>query len=543
MVRRRGTGRKERTRIVRVSYVHIQKFKRFTDLRIGEIPESAQLVVLVGPNGCGKSSIFDAILKWHREQTGLSHSGDTEYYDKTEVPGTVDIGLHSGSNPSRDSLYIRTAYRNDADFSSSRISAQPSPVENPGFHRLIEDDKTVSGNYQRLLLDSMSTLYSEESKNKTGGQIVDELVGDIQTSMVNIFGDLTLNAITGPLGSERGSGAFYFRKGTVDSYNYKNLSGGEKAAFDLILDIHIKKAYFENAIYCIDEIESHLHTKVQGALLKELRRIVPDASQLWVTTHSLGVLRAAQEMEATSPGSVCLINFDGADPDVSGEIASTRIDRVAWEKMLSITLDDLSNQVAPKFIVVCEGSSVGNRRKDFDADVYDRILRTQEPQVVFVSGGNSMQIAGTGSSLRDVLDRVLPHTKVVALVDRDDKSYEEVAQYDGITLSKRNIESYLLADEVIEALAQKEGKPELREQALEIKAAAMQNSTARGNPSDDLKSAAGEIYNKLRLLLDIHHPGGDKDAFMKDTLSPLIVPGMETYQELKADIVDKVTGV
>ena len=78
---------------------------------------------------------------------------------------------------------------------------------------------------------------------------------------------------------------------------------------------------------------------------------------------------------------------------------------------------------------------------------------------------------------------------------------------------------------------------------LEIKAAAMQNSTARGNPSDDLKSAAGEIYNKLRLLLDIHHPGGDKDAFMKDTLSPLIVPGMETYQELKADIVDKVTGV
>ena len=30
---------------------------------------------------------------------------------------------------------------------------------------------------------------------------------------------------------------------------------------------------------------------------------------------------------------------------------------------------------------------------------------------------------------------------------------------------------------------------------------------------------------------------------MKDTLSPLIVPGMETYQELKADIVDKVTGV
>ena len=27
---------------------------------------------------------------------------------------------------------------------------------------------------------------------------------------------------------------------------------------------------------------------------------------------------------------------------------------------------------------------------------------------------------------------------------------------------------------------------------------------------------------------------------MKDTLSPLIVPGMETYQALKSDIVDKI---
>ena len=528
---------------MRVANVHIQNFKRFTDLRIAEIPATAKLVVLVGPNGCGKSSIFDALLKWHRQQTDVGHRGDPEYYDKTEIQGTVDIVLHGGSNPSKDSLYIRTAYRNDADFRSSQISEQPSPVENPGFHRLIEDDKTVSANYQRLLLDSISKLYSEESKYKLGGKIVDELVGDIRESLVNIFGDLTLNTITGPLGSERGSGAFYFRKGTVDSYHYKNLSGGEKAAFDLILDIHIKKAYFKDAIYCIDEVESHLHTKVQGALLTELFRIVPDASQLWATTHSLGVLRAAQEIEAASPGSVCLINFDGFDPDTAGELPSTRVDRFAWEKMLSIALDDLSHQVAPRFIVVCEGSSIGSRRKNFDADVYDRILRSKEPDIAFVSGGNSLQVAETGNSLRDVLDRVLPRTKVVALADRDYKSHEEVAQFAGIILSKRNIESYLLADDVIEELVKKEGKPQLRQQALDIKDTAMQNSTDRGNPPDDLKSAAGEIYEKLVPLLDIQNPGGNKDAFMRDTLSPLIVPGMDTYQSLKSDIVDKVMGV
>ena len=542
VVRPRGTGYKEDYQYEMIAYAHLKNFKRFTDLRISEIPESAKLVVLVGPNGCGKSSVFDAFLRWHRENTGLGHSGDNEYYDNgSEVHGTLEIGLHGGDQPNRDSLYIRTAYRNDPDFRSAQISAQPSPVDSPGFHRLIEDDKTVSSNYQRLLLDSISKLYSEESKEKFGGQIVDELVGHIRVSMSNIFGDLTLNAITEPLGSGQGSGAFYFQKGTVGSYHYKNLSGGEKAGFDLVLDVHTKKGYFKNAIYCIDEIESHLHTKVQGALLKELARIVPNPSQLWVTTHSLGVIRAAQEMEADSPGSVCLLNFDGVDPDISNEIGPVRIDRVAWEKMLSITLDDLSDRVAPEFIVVCEGSSVGNRRKDFDADVYERILRTQEPRIVFVAGGNSMQVAETGSTLRGLLDRVLPHTNVVDLVDRDDKSDEEVAQYDGITLARRNIESYLLADDVIEALLQREGKPELREQALTIKSKALKNSIVRGNRSDDLKSAVGEIYNNLKQLLDLKHPGGNKDAFMKDILSPLIVPGMETYQALKVDIVDKVT--
>ena len=143
---------------MRVASAHMQNFKRFTDLRITGIPDSAKLVVLVGPNGCGKSSIFDALLKWHREHTGLGHSGDNEYYDKSEEHGTVEVSLHGDEQPSRDSLYIRTAYRNDADFRSSRINAQQSPVESPAFSRLIEDDKTVSGNYQRLLLDSIKKI-------------------------------------------------------------------------------------------------------------------------------------------------------------------------------------------------------------------------------------------------------------------------------------------------------------------------------------------------------------------------------------------------
>jgi len=357
-----------------------------------------------------------------------------------------------------------------------------------------------------------------------------------------VFDDLLLHNISNPfvLGSDMGT--FYFEKGVTKSYHYKNLSGGEKAAFDILLDLHLKRKYFTDAIYCIDEIEAHLHTKVQGDLLHEIARIVPSESQLWVTTHSLGVLRAAQEMDSDSPGSVCILNFDGVSLDVPDELGPTALDRVSWEKMLSITLDDLSERVAPEYVVVCEGSTIGKRRKDFDADIYERILRTHEPSIVFVSGGSSQQVADTGNSIRLILERILPNSKITSLADRDSKSEEEVAEYEGIVLYERNLESYLLADEVIERLVKEEDKLCLLNQAMKVKSDALKRSIQRGNARDDLKSAAGDIYVGLKQLLELKRPGNDTEAFLKYSLAPLIVPGTETYQKLKTEIVDEVKG-
>ena len=123
---------------------------------------------------------------------------------------------------------------------------------------------------------SRSTLYNNaDNKTKTGEDITEELIGEIRNSMKTIFYDLILQSLTDPLGRDNRSGAFYFKKGVATSYHYKNLSGGEKAVFDLLLDVHLKKRFFPGAIYCIDEIEAHLHTRVQGALLKELVEIIP----------------------------------------------------------------------------------------------------------------------------------------------------------------------------------------------------------------------------------------------------------------------------
>jgi predicted ATPase len=532
--------------MMRITNIKLLNFKRFTDLEIKDIPETVKLVVVVGPNGCGKSSLFDAFIHWHRMKVGWGRQGDTAYYRKLSDQEfswdqSVQIAVAGGREPVKGSLYVRTAYRNDPEFRINSISGLVAPDQSLRIERSLQNDATVSENYQRLVYETMRAVYNTDNDAKTVVALREELIGGVRTSMRAVFGDLLLNDISDPLG---GGGTFGFDKGATKSYEYKNLSGGEKAAFDLLLDMHTKKKFYPDAIYCIDELETHLHTRVQGTLLKELVKILPGSSQLWVTTHSLGVLRAAQDMAAADPAAVCVIDFDPVNPDEPRQIAPSSLDRIAWEKMLSIALDDLSPRVAPNVLVVCEGSSVGSRRKDFDAEIYNRVLGSRVHGVLFISGGSSSQIAASGVSILHTMKEILPKSKMVTLCDRDEKSQAEVAKFEadgGIVLQRRNLESYLFDSEVIEALVLREQKQDLLPQVHAIIGDAIAASKDRGNAPDDLKSAAGSIYVELKRLLSLVRCGNNTDAFMRDTLAPLITENMNVYKELRSSIIDRLS--
>ncbi len=120
---------------MRIHSVRLKNFKRFTDLEIKNIPSSAKLVVVVGPNGCGKSSLFDAFNHWHRQQTGIGFDSDELYFRKDSAapfdwgPNFVDVTLHGGATVRKGCIYLRTAFRNDPDFSVSTIERPGVPTE------------------------------------------------------------------------------------------------------------------------------------------------------------------------------------------------------------------------------------------------------------------------------------------------------------------------------------------------------------------------------------------------------------------------------
>jgi predicted ATP-binding protein involved in virulence len=109
-----------------IKNIHVQNFKRFSDLKVINIPASARLVLIVGPNGSGKSSLFDALLHWYRSGVNFGINADELYYRKdSQQPfdwgHNVKVALHDGATPYKGCLYIRTAYRNDPDFSVGRL--------------------------------------------------------------------------------------------------------------------------------------------------------------------------------------------------------------------------------------------------------------------------------------------------------------------------------------------------------------------------------------------------------------------------------------
>ena len=528
---------------MRLNNIKVTGFRRFVNLEVRDIPATPRLVVLAGPNGSGKSSFFDAILLRYQFDAQLGWNNDIKYYDRPEEPQPhfeqrITIAKHSSGKLRKGEVYLRTAYRNDPEFLTHSLSRQGDILDSPILKRLIESDATVASNYQRLASQAMEDVFVNENADTTFGAYRDRTIGEIREPLKRLFPDLKFVGVGNPLSE----GSFQFDKGISKNFDYKNLSGGEKAAFDLILDIVVKRRSYSDAIYCIDEPETHMNTKLQGALLGELADLLPGESQLWIASHSIGMMKKARELYDADPTSVAFLDFGGHDFDQPVVIVPSKPTRAFWQGVMHVALDDLAALVAPKQVVICEGNPAGpvpGKNAEHDAKVYSAIFADELPDVTFISAGNSKEVAGDFLGLAAALPKVASGMKVTRLIDRDDHAPADVEDYRklGVTvLGRRHMEAYLYDDEVLTALCNSVGKPDDIAAVLAAKQSAIVASVGRGNPQDDIKKAVGTIYDAAKRILDLRQVGNDPMAFARNTLAPLLKPGMATYSALKTDI-------
>ena len=411
---------------MRIRSLRLKNFKRFTDLELLDIPESAKLVLLIGANGSGKSSVFDAFGYVSNPAKGLAQSGLDGYFEKNQQEERVEIdfgafqatkvhgrGLLNSAN--LDNPDVKKALVRMYGRSALRDMARVPPWQGTAVNEFITSDRDspssfidvdsrLSADVSKYVADFNHALRQPvfEGRQVDINQIAGALVKPLNSALERVFG------MTGPYPqmlnfreaeSQRDAPKFVFKKGAHE-FSYDLLSLGEKQVFAVLLNLFVRKEKLQDAIIYIDELDLHLNTALQYALLEEIvERWIPETSQLWTASHSLGFIRYASQSD-----SAVIFDFDALDFDVPQIL--TPVPKESSEVLqVAVPREYLAALFTGKRLIYCEGNDVA----------YFNSIGLKD--TIFANGGNKFQIFARA---RDA--------KTHALMDRDYLTAEEVRE-------------------------------------------------------------------------------------------------------------------
>ncbi|HKR16178.1 AAA family ATPase [Rhizorhapis sp.] len=513
---------------MRVHTLRLLDFKRFHDLTIDLTARSTKIVAIVGPNGTGKSSVFDAFEEVASVQKGRPGKLAT-YYQKSAHEGDEPPQAQYDYNQSillktdqgkltRTSVYIRSAYRFTPRLEVGTIRKLPDAEKDENRPQyLIDTDTRLTENYERLIGRFFGEVYG---KDVNGATWVEQNIEGINAVLREVL-DIKISSLGNPV---EGQGSLYFAKGTSRKFPYANLSAGEKEIVDLVLDLYVKKTIYTNSIICIDEPELHLNTAIQRRLLTELEKLVPDNSQLWVATHSIGFLRALQE---DLSDQTTILDFGEIDFDAPQTVTPILGSRADWTRIFATALEDLTGLLAPKRIVYCEGRPEPNangQEQGLDADIYNAVFQERHADTLFVSSGGGGEVSKNALIALRILGKAIKEVQLDLLKDRDELTDDERNQFLAESRShrmlvRREIENYLFDKQVLQAFCLSRGI------AFDE---ARYDSAVTDIRSQDLKPLQQEIQASC-------HFNGRVPDFKRALVSSIEL-GFAAYQELESSI-------
>lgn len=398
---------------MRITSLKIENFKRFTDLSIKQIPESAKLVLLIGSNGSGKSSVFDAFDWLKKDLYTISRNIDgKEYYQKDAgfEPSLEIIFSDGNAIKKKDFTYGIKKYK-FIGRSSIRIVPRISNQYNPA--QIIEDTDSPNSyieNDARFTNDVYSYIQQINNalrepvfsgRSADTFQIFQEFIAPLNDSLMNILGEegrTTIQIAEFEDAGPQKNAKLIFKKGT-SKINYDLLSHGEKQIVILLLNFIVRRKYYEDAIIFIDEMDCHLNTSIQSRLLEEIvTKWIPDSAQLWTASHALGFIDYARKSEHAA-----IIDFDLLDFDLSQTLfpqpkSSLEVYEIAVPKIVLFEL------MKDRKLIICENQN----------DEYYNLLLL--PATIFVGVKDA----------RDVFLHIKRDARYHSLRDRDFLSDTEI---------------------------------------------------------------------------------------------------------------------
>jgi len=449
-------------------------YKRFHHLTIDLGDKPARIVALVGPNGCGKSSVLDGMLCRSAAQTAIGGKGNRDYHyhsmhgtafdavksiaiDFEEGP-CVEVYRQRKIDGKRSTLFsFRSCYRYNSQVKISESRATNAiALNNYGASVAVDLDEKMEENYRRLHAKYNHYRDSTDSKPSVAKA---KIIGDLNASLMKCL-DLEIES----LGNiEANQGTLYFKKSDHPKpFEFNVLSAGEKEAVDILLDLYLRKDDYDDTVFLIDEPELHINTAIQRKLLVEINRLIGPNCQLWVATHSVGFLRALQE---DLKGQCQVIQFKAGLPYASKPFTLKPVTPTlqTWREIFETALDDFAGLVSPKRIIYCEGRDqpgCGGKERGLDAQVFNTIFSAHYTNTQFVSSGGNTEPDQRSAIALKILSKVFPSLEIWLLKDRDIASGKPTTEHDRQIYLKNNpdshrvlkrweVENYLYDEEVL----------------------------------------------------------------------------------------------
>ena len=533
-----------------IKKIQMKDYKRFHNLTIDLGDNPKRIVALVGPNGCGKSSVFDSMLFISNSYNtiGSGDMKDYHYHSLKQNPSynhqNIDIVFDKGNFLSvyrekgrqgipKSIFSFRSSFRYNSNLKITQTNSVQDIVNNNyGASNASDIDQRIEEDYRRLL--AKYNKYMEENDVKPS-EARSYIIGKLNKSLSKCL-DLKISSI-GNVEANRGT--LYFTKDDSNiEFEYNVLSAGEKEVIDILLDIYLRKDSYNDSIYIFDEPELHLNTSIQKSLLLEINKIIPTNCQIWIATPSIGFWRAIQD-ELKDESQIIEFKLGNKWASEDYVLTPSKLSRKDWQSIFSTALDDLSNLVCPKTIVYCEGKDRPNRdgsEAGLDADVYNMIFSRKYPDVFFVSSGGNTELDYRSDIAIAIFSKIFSELEILVLKDLDMTSgksldsntrniYLQNNPKNHRILKRFELENYLYDKEVLLKYCNSNGL-EFNEKKY--------NKIVNNITFDNLKDKTGEIKNCCNIISSIN------PEIFKRNLATYITDDMNVYNDLEMLLFNNV---
>lgn len=535
---------------MRIKRIRMFMYKRFHDLTIDLGDHPKRIVALVGPNGCGKSSVFDAMLYYYSQYNIVGnhynmvdskyHSlNNVQNYDRNMLSITFDFGDFRSvveklqkANKGNILFSFRSSFRYNGNLNVKEMKSLSDIKSNDyGANYASALDQRIDDNYRRLNIKYNKYLNETDCRPSEAKK---HIIGELNDAISNC-----LNLEIDNLGNiESSEGTIFFRKEDTEyPFQYNVLSAGEKEVIDILLDLYLRKDDYDESIYIIDEPELHLNTAIQRKLIIEINKMIPDNCQIWIATHSIGFLRALQD-ELNDISQIIEFKEDNHWAAETYTLTPMVKSRNNWKKLFSTALDDLTGLISPKQIIYCEGRAEPNGaglEQGLDADVYNTIFGEKHPEALFISSGGNTELDQRSDIALRILTKVFNDIDILVLKDRDMASGKKTTEQDRLVYLNNNpinhrvlkrfeIENYLYDKEVLKKYC------DINNLAFDESA---YDDFIIDISNQEVKNEAGRIKNYCNIN------GSINAETFKRNLAKVIDDNMSVYKELEEVIFER----